>query len=184
MVSPCNIPSLFSTCGELLGSDDTTFGPCILNTVNINTTVSTCYGLCTYPQLVFSSAFAWEVCSYISNLPGQTAALEVITNCMSQYCDSPDPTLGGCFAKSSPAWQYAIASNFSYLKTDSPSCPVVTTINSDIGGIGVSDFWMRRACKDTNVCTGIRLLSNAGSLCHSHLPTSASYALLPSSPCP
>jgi hypothetical protein len=135
-MTACNIYDIFSTSCSPSNISSFDITPCLIS----NTTVSTCFELCHYPQAIFSSELSWQYCANATY--EDPTIIEVVSTCMSQYCDSPDPSLGGCLADSS-SWK--TETSLDYLEAFYPDCPVVVTINSDIGGIGVSDICMLTA---------------------------------------
>jgi hypothetical protein len=133
----CDVPSLIDTCGTSFAYDPG-FTPCtvISSEGAANITASKCSDICVDPYVMFSSIGTWTWCSnYSFEHPEIT---KVIALCMDQYCEQPDDTLGGCVSNTS-YWASNDGSSLGYLQSYSPSCPVVTTLNSDLGGIGVSN---------------------------------------------
>lgn len=127
-------------------------GPCTLNKTTFNNCTAACldpqrafYSVQTVlqcffnytahtPQVVDHFQFPWEpgldpTCSVSTG----SALASIYDACMQQYCSAPDPDLGGCPYNSSTGLCSA-GNNFATCDS------VVQTVNSELGGSGVSLF--------------------------------------------
>jgi hypothetical protein len=114
-----------------------------------------CSQICTDPKLLFSywgtitGCLNWspldrvvsvEVSSQVELNRTHLIAIDLINSCMKEYCEFPDPDLGGCNYTNitDPARRahWMDSAMFAFEET-SGACDVVRTVNSDLGGPGV-----------------------------------------------
>jgi hypothetical protein len=154
----CNV-----TCTNKTPSNADLFGTsCLFN----NTVLANCQQACLNVGYQFSSAATILGCDQFSqvqnfdspskNAPCNTTyvntVLDMFNGCMAQYCEHPDPTLGGCpqtavsFAQDmcDGSLPYARGVMTSILTLSDPqgakACQILArSVNGDIGGIGVSN---------------------------------------------
>jgi len=104
-----------------------------------------------------------------------TGLSSVFDNCLKQYCQSPDPDLGGC-----PFTDMSASAGYCNTTGEIGMCDnIVRTVNPDIGGIGVSQlpfFLANCSVRDgSNEDLVVHLLLHTGVdcySCHDHACTS------------
>jgi len=134
--------------------------PDVINPTTVNNCIAACHNatfafqsLSTVNQCFFLSISnvsgdgmyveIWDSWDASLSLPGnafnlplcnQTTGLSsVFDNCLEQYCQSPDPDLGGC-----PFTEMSASAGFCNTTGEIGMCEnIVLTVNADIGGIGV-----------------------------------------------
>jgi hypothetical protein len=124
-INPCNATALFQDpclapslpfVDSFTPFVNATFQACSIN----NVTISSCGDLCLQPYLQFTSEGILSFCLRSK----QPAVYAAFNNCMDQFCSTNlKDSLGGC-PPPKPA--------------DFPDCTSLSTLNTDIGGVGVS----------------------------------------------
>lgn len=133
------------------------------------TTNKNCSEICTTPELLFSSSDIFTECLFIgqtgsnisdsslSNLHASPdfnntiiSTVDAIDSCMQQYCKEPDEQLGGCPYHNITGALDAIYEDINTVYWErgkllprfeaTGACNVLSTVNADIGGPGVSFF--------------------------------------------
>lgn len=122
---------------------------------DINTCYTNCSQICTDPKLLLSywqpiqGCLDWDTLSRKDQIdPSSIAevnrthliAIDLLNNCMQAYCDSGDSNIGGCPYNTISIPDDQRMSTMEPFETSSGACKVVRTVNSDLGGPGVSDF--------------------------------------------
>ena len=122
-----------------------------LCSANHNVTLPSCARICLKPETAFSAgnwAQCWEHLKMFGKPPRELptsygpAFLSMINGCMRQYCEVPDPAVGGCPYEARNYTDVAVIVESQGLHYwDSIICSrysAQSRINPDIGGIGVS----------------------------------------------
>lgn len=121
----------------VFGCDERFTNPC--NLAN-GTATYNCSAICSTPSLLLENYYTYHYCdpspyNYIMVGDGLTfdafnSVIPIINACMQQYCENPFTGLGGKCPWSN------LTDSSEYL--DSMCADVVTTVNLDVGGAGVS----------------------------------------------
>jgi hypothetical protein len=103
----------------------------------------TCLSACLNPRFFFSTLGTMLLCGDVYSATGASSTInqtyfnaptDMMNSCMTQYCDAIDPSLVGC-----PFKNVTHSDTLIHWLVGSRSCAnIVTTVNSDPGGIGVS----------------------------------------------
>jgi hypothetical protein len=122
---------------------------------DIDTCYTNCSQICTDPKLLLSYSETIDGClnwgtSHRNDLTNASShaevnqthliAIDLLNNCMQAYCASEDSNLGGCPYTNISVPNDQGMSTMAPFETSSGACEVVRTVNSDLGGPGVSDF--------------------------------------------
>jgi hypothetical protein len=145
------INTLLPYCDDLVTNNYTNFAlyntTCQYDGLNFSSARDACLS----PRLFFSEYALMDDCDTIftgayndssnCDLDFVQRALDLTNGCLQQYCENPDPELGGCPYKNLTISQFSCDNddNGPVDMLMELSCNnVIKTVNPDIGGVGVS----------------------------------------------